>query len=105
MKLLFLGEDNSRFYRRKEQIYIRIHVKENIRINLKLSLFFSSGRLTFEEGEREASIYVTTLKDAVSEVDETFSVVLFNASNGAAISSTNNKQQLLIMANGKIFKI
>ncbi|MHA8050258.1 cadherin domain-containing protein, partial [Aquirufa sp. ROCK-SH2] len=48
-----------------------------------------SGSLTFAQGELTKSFNVTIVDDGIAETDETFSVVLSNATGGSSISGAN----------------
>ncbi|WP_042490794.1 choice-of-anchor I family protein [Anabaena sp. PCC 7108] len=70
--------------------------------------------LTFAVGETEKTFTVATIQDAIVEEDETFTVTLSNATDGAVISSTNSTAQgtitdddisLAVVNNNNIFTI
>ena len=49
------------------------------------------------------TLLVTVLKDNLPEDDESFTVKIFNPSNGAAILSTKDSLEVVIMANDNAF--
>ena len=59
----------------------------------------SQGRLTFNNEDTKLSFYVTIFNDTVSEPDETFAVVLSNATGGSTIGPNGNLE-VNILSNG-----
>ena len=66
-------------------------------------MFYRKGRLLFDENQKMLSFYVTLLKDAFPEDDESFRIELSNATHGARVSPANHSLEVVIMANDNAY--
>lgn len=64
---------------------------------------FRNGKLIFDENQKKLSFYITIIKDAQPEDDETFLIKLSNATNGAVISQTKSSLEVVIMASDNAY--